>query len=168
MVTLAAMTAATLSTAALAERGDGPRGHDGSHGGQDRMVAMFDFDALDTDKDGKITKAEVDAQRLARVTAADANGDGLLNAGELGAMELARMTGRATDRAARMMTRLDANADGQLSAAELAAGPQPVNMFDRIDTDGDGAVTEAEIEAAREKMAERGGKHRRGGMSDTN
>ena len=83
-------------------------------------------------------------------------------------MELARMTERANDRAAKMIERFDANADNQLSAAELAAGPQPISIFDRIDTDKDGAISKAEADAAREKMAERGKHHRRGGWGDNN
>lgn len=165
-VTLAAIASTALSTSAIAERGPG-RHADGPRGGPAHMMPVLNFEELDTDKDGRITKAEIDAQRQARVTAADANGDGLLNAEELAAMELAKLTERAADHAARMIERFDANADGQISAAEMAAGPQPVAMFDRIDTDSDGAITQAEADAAREKMGERM-KHRRGGWGDSN
>ena len=51
-LTLAALTAATLSTAAFADR----RG--GADMGMRGPMASFDFAAVDADKDGKITKEE--------------------------------------------------------------------------------------------------------------
>jgi Ca2+-binding EF-hand superfamily protein len=135
---------------ALAKRGPG---NDGNH--------MFLFDQFDADKDGKVTKAELDASRAARVKAADANGDGLMSADELAAMQLADMTLRAKSMAAEMVARLDSDGDGLLSAAELATRPGPEKMFDRIDTDSDGSITRAEADAAAAKMSERHGERGR-------
>ena len=144
---------------ALADRGPGQGGMQG-----------FIFDQLDADKDGKVTAAEMEASRTARVTAADANGDGLMSAEELAAMHLADMSVRASAMAAEMVTRMDTNGDGLLSAAEMAARPGPAQMFDRIDADGDGALTREEADAAAEKMAERRGdrrpKHRNDGPAN--
>jgi Ca2+-binding EF-hand superfamily protein len=134
----------------LAERGPG--------GGE---RAMFLFDQLDADKDGKVTEAEIEASRTARVTAADSNGDGLMSADELAAMQLAEMSERAKARATEMIARMDSDGDGLLSAAEMAAGPGQGKMFDRIDADGDGAITREEADAAAKKMAERGGDRKR-------
>lgn len=151
---LAAVTGATLSTAAFADRM-------GDMGGQMGGLAQIDFAAVDADKDGKITPAEVDAFRAAEVTAADTDKDGKLSAAELSAMQLARLTARAEDMAARMIERHDADGDGLLTAAEFATRPAPQNLFDRADTDADGALSEAELDAARAQMAEmRGGEGR--------
>jgi Ca2+-binding EF-hand superfamily protein len=155
---LAAVTGATLSTAAFADR-MGDMG--GQMGGPMGGLAQIDFAAVDADKDGKITPAEVDAFRAAEVTAADTDKDGKLSAAELSAMQLARLTARAEDMAARMIERHDADGDGALTAAELATRPAPQNLFDRADTDADGALSQAELDAARAQMAEmRGGEGR--------
>ncbi len=134
---------------AMAERGPG-------HGG----MSAINFDQLDADKDGKVTEAEIEASRTARVTAADANGDGLMSADELAAMQLAEMTERANAMAAEMITRMDSDGDGLLSAAEMASRPGPAQFFDRIDTDGDGAISREEADAAAKKMAEGRGDRR--------
>ncbi len=117
-------------------------------------MAMFDFAAVDADKDGKITEAELQAHRAAEVAGIDADKDGKISADELKAMHMARMEDRATEMSTRMIERMDSDGDGLLTVAEMAARPAPVRMFGMIDADGDGAVTEAEIAAAQEKMTE--------------
>lgn len=152
---LAAALAATLSTAALADRG-GPGRMGGDMAGPGGF-ALMQFDEIDADKDGKITQAELDAYRAARVTALDADGDGKISADELKAAQMAQMEERAATMAARMIERMDSDGDGLLSAAELAMPAPPARLFDRLDTDGDGAVSRAEAEAAQARMGERMG-----------
>ena len=163
ILTLAAMTAGALTTAALADRkgvGTGMSGgmNGGMNGGEGPMM-MLNFDAIDADKDGKITEAEIAAHHAARTAAIDTNGDGMLSAEELTAMQLQAMQERATRRAQMMIERLDGDGDGLLSAAEMMAGPSPVRMFSHIDTDGDGAISKAEAEAAQKLMQNRTGRH---------
>lgn len=139
-LTLAAIAAASLSTAALARPGaDGPRHH----------PMRIDFAELDADGDGRITEEEANARRAAQVGTLDANGDGLISADELAAAEIARLTERANERAARQVERMDVDGDGLLSAAELAvpAGHES-RMFEKLDRDGDGAITQPELDAA--------------------
>ncbi len=81
-----------------------------------RNVPSAGLAAVDADKDGKITEAELTAFRAAETKAADADGDGLLSAEELAALHVKAMTARATDMAARMVSRMDSDADGKLSA----------------------------------------------------
>lgn len=166
MLALVAVSGVMLSTAAMAQgMGDGPMG-DGPMGRG--AMAGLDFGAVDADKDGKITTAEMDAFRAARVTEMDTDKDGKLSTAELSAMHMARMQERVDQMATRMMERHDADGDGMLTAAEFATPAAPERMFEMADADGDGALTEAEIEAARSKMAEmrdgrgKGGKHGRG------
>ena len=153
-LTLAGVLGAGLSTAALAENGGMGMG----------MWPMpgFDFAALDADKDGKVTKAEMEAFRAARVAEVDANKDGLLSGDELAAMHLKMMTERANTMAAQMVAKLDTDGDKLLSASELAARPGPERMFEMVDTDNDGAITQAEADAAKQKMQERGGRGGKG------
>lgn len=146
-VILACALGVGIGSPVLAERGP-----------QDGSMPVFLFDTLDADKDGKVTEAEIEANRAARVKAADANGDGLMSADELAAMQLAELTERAKAHAAEMVTRMDTDGDGMLSVAELAARPGPARMFGRIDTDGDGAISRDEAAAAADKHADLRGK----------
>jgi Ca2+-binding EF-hand superfamily protein len=164
-LTLGTLVAATLATAALAERGGGGPmglGHDGPFG-------AFDFAAIDSDGDGKITRDELAAHRAARLAAMDTDKDGKLSEAELRAHVMERAGERAEAMAARMIERLDSDGDGLVSAEEMAAGPARLDIFDRIDRDGDGAISEAEAEAARKHMARRMGHHHgrgHGGVND--
>jgi hypothetical protein len=161
---LVAVVLAGLSTAAMADRGDrgDPTGFEGLG-----PFPLLDFAAIDADKDGKITKAELEAHRAARVAAVDADKDGKLSATELKAQAMERAAARADEMVARMIERHDSDGDGLISAAEMAAGPAPGDIFDRIDRDGDGAISMAEAEAARDHMARRMGRHHgRGGPDE--
>ena len=151
-LTLAAVLGASLSTAAVAGRGDdrGPG-----------PMQTLNFDAMDADKDDKVTKAESDAFHAARTKAADTNADGKLSAEELAAMQIKEMMARATDRAAKMIEKLDTDGDKMLSDTEFAAAPGRAEMFKKIDADGDGAITKVEADDAIERMKHRG--HGRGG-----
>lgn len=126
------------------------------HGG---MMPEMNFEAIDADKNGKITPEEFDAFRAAEFAKADTNGDGLLNADELAAKHLADITARAAEMSAGMIDRMDENGDGQLSAEELAKGPRAPTIFERIDANEDGEISQDEVDAAKDRMGEMRGKH---------
>ncbi|HQU67939.1 MAG TPA: EF-hand domain-containing protein [Albidovulum sp.] len=126
-------------------------------GGMAGHGPMFDFAAIDADKDGKVTKDELMAYRQSGVAGTDADGDGLISVEELAAHMKAQMAARIDERAKARVEAQDANGDGKLSAEELVARPMPMRMFDRLDADGDGAVSEEELAKAREMMRERMG-----------
>lgn len=109
----------------------------GGKGGMD-LAAMFA--TMDADKDGKVTQAEIDANRSARVAQVDVNNDGLQSAEELVHMQIAAMTERAATMAVKMVSAMDSDADGLLSAVELAAAKGPTLVIDWLDTDGDSAI----------------------------
>jgi Ca2+-binding EF-hand superfamily protein len=156
-VAVAALFAATMATAAFAERGPG-----GSEGRGGMMLEMFD--SIDADKDGKLTEAELQAHRAAEFATADANSDGVLSAEELTAKHLARLTEMAADRTTRMIDNLDENGDGSLSAEEMDPSVRE-RGFARMDRDDDGAISKEEAEAALERFAD-GRKHHRRGMGE--
>lgn len=97
----------------------------------------------DANMDGKISRAEADAQASQRFDRLDLNHDGFLTPDE--------MAGPG----ARMMTRADADHDGKLSRSEYLV--QAGNRFDRIDADRDGQISAAEMkswaDAARARQA---------------
>ena len=114
---------------------------------------MFDFAAMDADKDGKVTKVEIEAFKAARFAEADTNKDGGLSPEEMSVAHDTMMAKRKADRAAEM------------SQEEMPAPPRADKMFDRMDADKDGAISQAEFDAAKQKMQERMDKrgHHQGG-----
>jgi Ca2+-binding EF-hand superfamily protein len=115
----AVLSAAIPASAADAQQatapGDVPRAH---------YITVQDgeFRKMDADKNGQVTRAEVEAfQRLAAVATAQA-------------------------RNRQLFAQLDANRDGQISLVQHRAGK--LASFDRLDTDKDGVVTVAEMRPA--------------------
>jgi len=102
------------------------------------------FDGVDTNKDGKISKAEFVAARSARFDKIDRNHDGKISRADFpqGANYEAQL--RRVDA---QIAAADANKDGSVSREELAHAQTP--FFDKVDTNHDGFVSKAEAEAAR-------------------
>lgn len=118
-----------------------------------RHADPVQFEQLDQDGDGQITRAEMSAQRTARLERADVDGDGQLSAAEIEAMAVEK----AKTRAQRMLERMDTNGDGMVSLDEMNTNARFEKRFNRIDQDGDGAVSKAEFDRARDRMKKRHG-----------
>jgi Ca2+-binding EF-hand superfamily protein len=135
------------------------------------------IERLDTDKDGRISRAEFDAgraQREARMaqdperqarmqehmqdhkpadfTAMDANRDGYLVASELRAYHERMRPQREAERTARFNKRFaqaDLNRDGKLGRVEVQEKmPRLADRFAWLDENRDGFLSKAELEAA--------------------
>lgn len=143
---------ALLGFSVIAAAQEGPHGPGGPMGPR--------LEELDANKDGKITKAEIDAMEVKTFTEADTNKDGFVTSEEMTAHHEARMEemrrARMKEHQDRMLAKLDTDKDGRISEAEFTARPNP--MFDRIDTNKDGIVDAAEIEVAKEKAKKMQGK----------
>ncbi len=154
LAALAVAAGMGVAAPALADRG-GMRG------------AQLDFDAIDADGDGAITRAELEAHGTARLAEYDANGDGMLDRAELIAMTPASRGMRplfqrdpAEMRVDRLLGRHDAEEAGAVAVAELLDRrvAMTLRMWDR---DQDGAISRAEAEARPERWAgARDGRHR--------
>lgn len=120
--------------------GAGPRGLGGGGGGG--MLAR-----LDTNGDGKVTRAEY----AAPFDLLDANKDGFIDATERAAIPQGGPGGGGAGGGGRM-ARLDRDGDGKLSRAEFEA------PFARIDTNNDGVVDASERDAIRARLGAGGGR----------
>ena len=133
---------------------DGHHGMRGGHGGP-----LQNFEEIDTNADGKVTKDEMEAHFKARFAKADTDGDGKLSAKEMQAAAQARQAERMAKRTARMIERMDTDGDGMLSMAEMPGQDGRADkMFDRVDANGDGAITKDEMAEMRGKHGKRHGK----------
>lgn len=112
------------------------------------------FAAADTNHDGSLSAAEVQAledkelqqvqanlraRALAQFKALDTNKDGQLSLQEFSA---SIPTVKANETGAQLLQKLDANHDGKVTAAEFRA-PR-LQQFDRVDLNHDGIVTPEE------------------------
>lgn len=157
--TVAALT--LTGGAALAFGKDRMGGHFGGPRGE-----MFNFEEMDTNADGKITKEEIAAHFKARFDAADTDKDGTLSAEEIVAQRQQQMADRMARQAKHMIVDRDANDDGKLSLEEMQPKQQG-KMFDRLDADKDGAISAEEMAQMQNKMQKRmGGKDDRMGHGD--
>ncbi len=153
----ASLAALALAAPALAFAQDAP------------MDSTTMFDALDADKDGNVTQAEVDAAKAARFAQADTNSDGKLDEAEMLAQAetmrtehmatmMERMKTELPKRIAHMMIDLDANSDGFITVDEL--GDKGMGrMFDHLDANSDGSISQAEANAMHQQMQGRMGNH---------
>lgn len=121
---------------------------------EDRAAMMIE--RIDTDGDGAISRAEMEAHHAARFEAADTNNDGGISFEE---MQAARER-RAAEHAQRMFARMDANGDGVITPDEQ--GEREHDPFARLDADGDGLITADELEGHKGPRFGRYG-HGRGG-----
>lgn len=101
--------------------------------------ALQMLEAMDANGDGAITRAEVQAGRVAVFNRLDVDHDGYISATERDA---------ANAQAAQInFANADGNHDGRVSRVELDA--QPFRGFDRIDQNHDGVLSAQELRIAR-------------------
>lgn len=139
-----------MPAVAAFHRGEGPMGVP-PIGRIDNLMETFD-----TDGNGVVTQAEIDAVRAGELAEYDANGDGQLNLEEYTAYWTARMFERIVD----AFQELDANGDGNVTMEEWNAGIG--NIVARLDQDGDAALGPTDV-PARGMDGERGPHAERGG-----
>ena len=128
---LVSVLSAVSSVAGLAAAQPGGAGH---------------FAKMDTNADGVVTAAELQARALARWTESDANKDGKVTADEMKAQCTAHKQERFTKR--------DTNGNGTLERAEVQKMPEAV--FTKLDTDKSGTLSQAELASGPHKHGDQG------------
>ncbi|MEP2704667.1 MAG: calcium-binding protein [Roseibium sp.] len=128
----------------MGKRGGEGRGY-GKRGGRQRAERLFE--RFDTDGDGIITAAEIEAVRAADFTAHDTDSNGDISLEEFKAAFLTR----SNDKMVRAFQFLDTNGDGTVTQEEVDTAAN--RMFNRLDRDGNGVV---------EKVRGQGGKRGQG------
>lgn len=132
----------------------------------DRLVQNM-LDRFDTNKDGKISKAEAKGNLAENFDRLDTNKDGFLDRDELrsaarvmaanmakgdNAKPGANANRQANIAAAKDFDALDRNADGRLSREELK-GTEFADHFEEMDTNKDGTIDHKEFRAYLKKKA---------------
>lgn len=110
------------------------------------------FKMMDTDGDGKISRAEHAAAAKQMFDQCDANHDGIVTATEMDAATAKKGEKLAKDdkTSAEKIQMIDQNGDGKLTAAEHAAGSD--KMFAKMDKNGDGFLSKAECDEGLKMM----------------
>ena len=104
--------------------------------GKKRDFSERILNRVDTDKDGKISKAEFDAAGQQMFAKLDENKDGKIEGNEMPQRHWAKFGDK-------MFDRMDTNKDGNVTKAEFqAAGDK---MFQRMDKNGDGIIEKDEM-----------------------
>lgn len=114
-----------------------------AQGGPQQPQPRLVLQALDTDGDGTLSAAEIQAA-TASLLKLDRNHDGTLSADEFLPQQPDRQSGGGAD-IVQLLLSMDKNGDGVLTADELPDRMQPI--FQRGDTDHDGKLTADEIKA---------------------
>jgi Ca2+-binding EF-hand superfamily protein len=98
---------------------------------------------VDTDKDGKISKAEFDAESATLFQRLDKNSDGKIASDEV---PTHHWGGKDGGKGGGMLGRMDTDKDGKITKAEFTVAED--KMFQKLDTNGDGVITADEMQAA--------------------
>ena len=141
---LAMLGSLLISGTAFANHHEGDMHGEGMH--EDRMPPMFS--QFDTNKDGRISRAESQEGTTRLFNEIDTNKDGFISKEEMQAHHKAmreKHMGMMRDH----WKAADKDGDGALSRAEVEAGNMPMlaRDFDKLDKNKDGKLTPDEIQA---------------------
>lgn len=100
---------------------------------------LTNFDRIDVNGDGVISRAEFRKVRAERWTQIDRNGDGYLSEDDFPRWAARRARTRLAE-----IADLDENDDGRISKDEFLNGPTP--LFMQADRNSDGILTRSELE----------------------
>jgi Ca2+-binding EF-hand superfamily protein len=132
---LALATLAVVGGFAAVSLADDMGKHEGRHGHWGRMMLT----EMDADKDGTVTRAEIEAYEAARAAEIDADKDGTITVEEL----IAHREKMRQQHMAERLKAMDQNGDGNVSVEEYEAAH--AWRMARLDRNGDGKIEPDEM-----------------------
>ena len=133
-IVIGGVAAVALGAAALAHAGHGHWSKHGFGGPMGRYI----LESLDSDGDGAVTQAEVDAVRTERFARHDADGDGSLSLDEFAGLYAEATRGMMV----RMFQKMDPDGDAHISTREYE---RPfAGLVERLDRNDDGVLSPAD------------------------
>lgn len=106
------------------------------------------FDLIDTDRDGFVSRAEMDAERTARFTALDRDKDGFVTRPEMIAGPGQGRAGYRPEETQAMLAAYDLDGDGRISQEEVTESLARTDVFANMDVDANGMLNRDEAAAA--------------------
>lgn len=106
------------------------------------------FDMIDRDKDGFVSRAELDGERTARFQMLDRNADGVVDRQEMLVGPGQGRRGYSAGEAQAMLATYDMDGDATINPSEIAESLSRTDVFTNMDTNGDGRLDREEAAGA--------------------
>ncbi|MFT4959486.1 MAG: Ca2+-binding EF-hand superfamily protein [Paracoccaceae bacterium] len=152
---VAGIVAVAASLAAVGAFAESKAKQHGDGHGMGMHGKEMSFEVLDADGDGMITLEEMQNLGKDRFVEIDTNQDGKLSAAELEAHGQKQVS----DRVAMMIERHDKNGDSLLVIEEMPGSVRGERMFEHIDLDGNGSISQKEYDKAHDRKMRHGKGH---------
>jgi ElaB/YqjD/DUF883 family membrane-anchored ribosome-binding protein len=117
------------------------------------FAASADVSSIDTDNNGELSQAEIEAEMAADFAEQDSDADGSVSAEEFLNAAGVEVTDSSLEQATRVLNSIDGDDDGQIQFEDVEDRvEQTASIREEIDSDGDGEVSDTERDEARNEV----------------